>query len=578
MRVFCTLLSAAACALAACAHRPLGPDGKPLWVEVRSPNFVVRAATGEAEARRATLQLERIRAGLLASSWHAKENPLDVVQVLILEDRRELRGRFRFPEGIEGAAYMAASDQLRLLATADQDPDEVPVLKHELAHALNHGFLLREPLWLGEGLACYLETLKLTDTAVTVGKANLERQADAVQVRIPFAQVMTAGPELYDQRDDQLLSGFYGRAWLLVHLLANRHRAGFEAFMDRLARAEEPAAAFAAALPGLTPARIEEEVAEYLKGGAYQMLRVELPAAPVALAVRTLSAGEAARAEAEVWQMSARMRPFLRQEAIAAAKAALAAAPADPATIETWLELAEPGAEERTAAARRAAQAHPDDALAWLLLADALDKEGGPDYERAVLEANRLAPTGVRALQALARLQLSQQRFPEAMATAKAAHKRRPGAPNPLDLLATTYAANGMCAEAVRTEQRVLEVLPDRAPPEVAAQVRARIVDLGKRCAEVRRSRLPPVEPRLLGCSGKPLAVQVKGKARPAPVHVRFRVLSDGTLADLAADAGTPPAIAKAAIAYVGSCRFAPATQGGVPIEARMDQTFAFGN
>jgi tetratricopeptide (TPR) repeat protein len=571
------LLPCAACLLPA---RPAAPEALD-WLEVSTPHFTLRAATSEDAARAAMLKLERVRDGLLASTWHSTREPLGRVEVILLPDRAALRNRYQFPPALQGAAFAGTAGQLRLVASADQDPETVRVFKHELAHAVSRGFLLREPLWLSEGLACYLETLELTGARVVAGGANLERLADAGRLALPFAEVMTTGPELYAQRDELPQIAFYGRAWLLFHLLVNRHRVGLELYFQRLARAEDPAAAFAAAFPGLTPALLDEEAKGYVRGGAFEVVEQPLPAraaAPEELRLRRLRPAEVLLAEAQLWQVSAQLRPRYAPEALAAAQAALAADPTDPSAIETWAELALPDAPERAAAARKAVQGRPGDVRGWLLLAEALGQvqSSGPERERVVEEAVRLAPNDGRAQLSLALLRLVQERIPEALAAAQAANGQRPGRAGPLDALATALAASGECAAAVQAETRVLEVLPERSPPQLAGQVRARIKDLGERCEELVRARAAPVEPRRISCAAPiPRVLPPNGQKR-ATIKMQLRLRADGGLAGVTAEQGTPAPIAQALEAFLRTCKYQPATRGGAPVASQLDEVFTF--
>jgi tetratricopeptide (TPR) repeat protein len=550
------------------------------WVEVTTPHFTLRAATSEEAARAAALKLERVRDGLLASTWRSAREPLGRVEVILLPDRGALRQRYQFPPALQGAAFAGTAGQLRLVASADQDPETVRVFKHELAHAVSHGFLLREPLWLSEGLACYLETLELTATSVVAGGANAERLADSGRLELPFAQVMATGPELYAQRDELPQIVFYGRAWLLFHLLVNRHRAGLDQYLQRLSRAEEPAAAFAAAFPGLTPALLDQEANAYVKGGAFQVVEQPLPAEDArragAVQLRTLRPAEVLLAEAQLWQVSAQLRPQYAPEALAAAQAALAADPSDPSALETWAELAQPAAPERAAAARKAVLGRPADVRGWLLLAEALGQTTGPEREKAVEEAVRLAPRDGRAQLALAQLRLLQERIPEALAAAQAANEQKPGRPGPLDALATALAASGQCAAAVLAETRVLEVLPERSPPQLAGQVRTRIKDLDERCQELLRAREAPVEPRRVSCGAPiPKVLPPNGQKR-ATVKMKLRLRPDGGLAEVTAEQGTPLPIAQALEAFLHTCKYQPATRGGAPVASQLEEVFTF--
>ena len=61
--------------------------------------------------------------------------------------------------------------------SADQPPEELTVLKHEMAHVISNEFLVRNPRWLAEGIACYLETMHFDRAAhkVSVGDPGPER-------------------------------------------------------------------------------------------------------------------------------------------------------------------------------------------------------------------------------------------------------------------------------------------------------------------------------------------------------------------------------------------------------------------
>ena len=556
----------------ACAHRPAGADGAPLWFEVKSPHFVVRAATTESAARAAALSLERVRDGMLASTWHAAQDPLPVVQVILLADHTALQ-EFHYPREIQGARFADPFDRLLLVASVE-DGDDVPVLKHELAHAVSHAFLLREPLWLAEGFASYMETLKLTKDSVTVGASNHDRLEDAVRARFPLEALLTAGPEVVQQRDERVSLAFYGRAWLLFHLLSNRHRKGLDGFIERLARAEEPGAAFAAAFGGLTPALLERELADYVNGGSYSTSTFPLPPTVAPLEVRALTGAERGVAQAQLWQVGLQFRPLFRPEATESAARALALDPGDPVAIGVWAEVSKAAPEARAAAARAATALRPDDFRGWLLLAEALREKGGEEHDRAALEAVRLAPQEARALLALARVRLFQGKYAEAVAAAREAVRRAPGRPEPLDLLATGLADSDDCAAAVSTERRALEVLPDRTPPEVVAEVTRRIGELGDRCARNVRRKMAPVQPKLLACTAGIPRLPLGKAGRRLEVHLHYKVRADGSVSDVSADPGPPPELIRGLVGHVGSCRYRPATQAGVPIDLQMEEVF----
>jgi hypothetical protein len=125
---------------------------------------------------------------------------------------------------------------------------------------------------------------------------------------------------------------------------------------------------------------------------------------------------------------------------------------------------------------------------------------------------------------------------------------------------------------AVGSARRVLEVLPDGAPFELAAQVRARADGLGQQCADFARSNLPVEPPQKLGCGAKPPQVALPKGVKRLEVRVKFHVLIDGRTSEVTSD-GSPHG--KLLEAYVKSCAFRPAIQGGEPIETWMEEVFS---
>src|SRR5262249_15016427 len=158
--------------LCACSHRLRGPDGRPLWYEAESLHFVLRADTDEATARAASAKLERVYQALRAGTWHASTAAPGKVQVILLEDEAALPRDL--PRGTIGITTRDALGHYSVALSADEDLAEAAVLKHELAHVIANQYLLRAPLWLEEGIAVYLETLKLEGDSATVGLAHPE--------------------------------------------------------------------------------------------------------------------------------------------------------------------------------------------------------------------------------------------------------------------------------------------------------------------------------------------------------------------------------------------------------------------
>lgn len=553
-----------------CALRNRGPDGRLRWVEVQTPHFTVRAATEEGPARIAASRLEEVREALQAGSWHASVEPRGKVEVVLLDDDEVTA---YLPQGLAGSTGTDGLGHLRVISGLERDMSQVPVLKHELAHVVNSQFLLRSPLWLSEGLATYLETLALEGGQATLGRAPAAWAVEANQRPLDAAGLFATGPEIYAGTDEEKTS-FYVRSWLLVHLLVNRHRLELEAFMGRLGRAEEPGAAWAACCGGLTPAVLGAEASEYLHGGRYSMLTVTLPRRDVPMTARELRPAEVLATRAELLAQAALVSPVMKAKGEKLAREALAVDPAEPLAAMATCELAGRGTAPCLDAARAAARAHPDDARPFLLLASGLRREHGAEREAAVERAVALAPDDALGLVALSDLRGAQRRLPEAEAAALHALASAPGQPHTLDALATVRANQGRCRDAVDLEQRALEVLPEGSSAQTVAELRERVGSLGRHCEEVVANQQPRTPPRKLSCSAQGPRVP-RGAPKGLAATVHFRVLEDGRTAEVVAAPGAPPALARELEAYVRSCRYSPALQGGKALAVDMELTFS---
>src|SRR5438105_4094028 len=183
------------CLALACARHPRAAD--PLaFIELQSEHFVLRTDLAEPEAREVAAQLELVRAALIATSWHNAKPVPGHVQVIDLAARSELQ-EFA-AEGIDGFVTSDAFGERILVMSAEQSPEELTVLKHEMAHVISNEFLVRNPRWVAEGIACYLETMHFDRAShkVSVGDPGPERLAYLRHVpQLDFGAVFATGSE-----------------------------------------------------------------------------------------------------------------------------------------------------------------------------------------------------------------------------------------------------------------------------------------------------------------------------------------------------------------------------------------------
>jgi hypothetical protein len=119
-------------------------------------------------------------------------------------------------------------------------------------------------------------------------------------------------------------------------------------------------------------------------------------------------------------------------------------------------------------------------------------------------------------------------------------------------------------------------------PEEVPQSERTRLADglreAVARCTalatERRRRQQPLLRPQLIGCDEEsPLVRPLRGVPAPAGLLVRvgYLVRVDGSALLLEVDRSAPAFVAQAIAEHLASCRFQPASQGGAPVEVRVD-------
>ena len=560
--------------LCACTHARTRSAQDP-WLEVRTPHFVLRTSLAEPEARRAAVQLEQMRVALLTASWHGSKEPEAVVPVVALADAAELREYAR--EAIAGYVSSDALGVRRIVITAESGVEENGVLKHELAHVLSEAFLLRQPRWLAEGLACYLETIRIDsrDGKVVVGEPDKGRLQFLQQHPVmDYGAVLKVGPEMIRMRDVDGYA-FESSAWLLFHYLADERRPQLNELIRRLARAEDPEAAWAAAFPGYTGDQIGHDVSVWKSRGRMSTGRAPIAPWTGTVQVQPLPAAEAEAQRADLLRESLGRAPQT-EKAKASALLALAADPGQPLALAVALQLEAIPAQERLARARAAASKHPDDERAWVLLIDALP---GGSAERAEAAARllALAPSSIKGLRETAWAALARGDVPHALPAAGRAVELNPGDPASLDVLALALASAGKCDEADHATRRALEVIPAGASERLADVLQKRAAEVHQLCtarlstsSAASVARLPP---RPKSCKGQ--GPSLVGRSKGGKVSVHFLVERNGAVSTVEKTGGDS-ALFGAVRSWLQGCKYEPGTEDGKPVDAWADQVFTF--
>lgn len=224
-----TLLTLGGLALAVSASGAR-PD---VWLEVRSPNFVVIANAGEAQARRVSAQFEHARAVLrhvLGDATVDARQPIVILAVKNERSLRELLPQFwerRGPRPV--AVSWKGPHQHDVALRVDASPDQQPrLVGHEYLHVLTSVRVPDAPAWLDEGLSEFWTSVDVREGTVEVGRPLLNHLA-LLRSRpwIPLDELLAVARGHY-AGDSRTLAMFYAQSWALVHFLTLGEGAGVD--------------------------------------------------------------------------------------------------------------------------------------------------------------------------------------------------------------------------------------------------------------------------------------------------------------------------------------------------------------
>ncbi|WP_163994873.1 DUF1570 domain-containing protein [Pyxidicoccus caerfyrddinensis] len=481
-------------------------EGGREWMELDSERYTLHTDLPADEARKAMGYLERTHVAILAAAWPAAlRKEMVKVSVIVLADSSEFEGLF--PRRLE--AFFLKDDnepvivlhgspdtwQRRFTGLSDISSS---ALKHELAHHLSTYVLIRQPRWLAEGLAQFLETLHLSEDGKTavLGTPHLEATSqmklllDASErglLRDDWTMSDVLAWDSSSESDtDLVMAGRYSGSWLLVHWLYNTRSEAFADYQAQLAQGDDPDSSLRATLPDLYARSLDSVLLEYLKRGSYQELTVQVPPVSSSFAERPLEDAEVHATRSKLAAMAAGMaeQQTRAQTREKLAKAELTEAirlePQGVLALRTKAAIAPE--HERAGIARAAVAAHPDESAAWLLLATSLPRDAASRNEReeALRKALALAPRHVSAANRLAWMLVTEGRFAEALPIAKRAVSLAPWSPHVLDTYAMASAGVGACAEAILAERRAIDLLQEHRQPELEKVLRSRLAALGR--------------------------------------------------------------------------------------------------
>jgi hypothetical protein len=482
------------CGLVLVASAASAADSPTGWFEVKGAHVTVKSNLSLDAAKRAVVLAETTRSALLAAAWPGATLPQDRLQLVVFFSHQDFQYYFGdfVPEmegvgGFPPTVFLYGLPDLWEKRSTEELEVTTSVLKRVLVEHLELFFYRRLPRWFSVGLAEFFETLRISaeGKAVSFGGINVVARSLYFTHRTLDVANALAWGSTFNPSDEATLLGLRGLSWVMVEWMYSTHLPEFVRFQNLLVSGMDPTKAWNLVLPKDVTENIDRELNFYARYGALGGSAVPLPEGKFTSdSGRPMTAAEVHAIRAE-----AALAGHHTKEVSAEVAAALADDPGNVTALRIQLPLVKPA--ERLGLARRSPAAHPSDALAWLLLGDALKEAGeAPNETRAAYKkATELAPDHPLAFNALAAMALAEGSPKDALPLALTSVQMAPWDPVLLDTLASALAGLGRCSESVSMEARAMDRATESAsaPRSIYA---TRLAEIHKTCNEAPASKL----------------------------------------------------------------------------------------
>jgi hypothetical protein len=347
-----------------CATLPPCPArGGPAWSRWTSSHFTLMTDLDAEDAKKALRDFEELRAALLIAAWRRAPEPPGRITVVVFRADAERRA---FVPGRYLAEVEKPALHVTYIIKSGTERDFTVTFGITILLELHYG-LYGAPRWFDKGLASYLDTLTLeSDGALMYGQINPDlSRIIARGCRLPFER-------LWQPATRETEAWYEATSWLAVHWLFNHEPVRVGAFQELVARGKDGRAAWREVFPELTDDVMDEQLAAHVnEGGAYTTFKTRLP--PV-----TFTAASTPMDDASVHGLRALLfattqtTPDESKGAVVRAEIAEALRLDPTQTLAMYLQRAflHEGEADLEIAKQLVAR-HPDDALAWVILARA---------------------------------------------------------------------------------------------------------------------------------------------------------------------------------------------------------------
>ncbi len=503
--------TALAAGLAACATpgRPfLCPAaGGPPWRELASEHFVLRTDLDRDGAVDLLGQFELLRAAVKEALFGRAPDPPGRVEAIAFRSAEEYRPFA--PPGAQAYYLRYEGGPPRIVLSGEWSSRQRAVVAHELTHHLASSILLRQPRWLSEGLATFMESLgeQRLERTLLIGVPPRGRLAAVRERRV-------GARELLGWESGGALPGpdTYATAWLLVHYLVYQRPEALADLLARLSRGESLESAWNAALPEYRLDRpltsLDDALGRWLQALTFDP-ELEGPELSTRYWPRSLKVSprtihvdpdlrfvEHPMAPVEVHALRIALSHYGPGVGEAAFRAEVAEAlredPAHPIALAAQARLQ---GVDPLPLARLSVKGHPEDPRAWTFLAQSLRGPGAAaERVQAYRRAADLAPDNAAALNNLGGELLDQGRSGEALPVVRRAARLAPWSAVVLDRYAAALADVGHCADALRVQRQALDAIREPAGRGEGEGMRTRLEEYRRLCSATGAAepRTPP--------------------------------------------------------------------------------------
>ncbi len=187
------------------------------WNLVRTRHFELYSQAGDAAARSALTWFEQLRT-FFQQQTGLNLNNRPPVRVIAFRSASEYRP-YRLRSTSD--AYYVGTETRDYIVMPKLDASEFATAAHEYAHLILHASGLKLPLWLNEGLAEFLSTLRFDHRGWTLG-GDLPTRSQVLRRDpwIPLSQLLTLPAESPLRENREKTALFYAQSWNLVEMLA----------------------------------------------------------------------------------------------------------------------------------------------------------------------------------------------------------------------------------------------------------------------------------------------------------------------------------------------------------------------